>query len=71
MKSKEIEIEYKPRSWKNKLNCLFCNENTGECLFNVNWDCWAFCQHRINFNPEKQIHTKVMFDELIERLNNG
>jgi hypothetical protein len=52
-----------PRNPMNKLNCLFCDENTGECFFNVNWTCYALCKHKINFNPTKQLLTKKMFDD--------
>jgi hypothetical protein len=52
----------KPRNIKNASNCIFCNEETGECMFNVNWPCSIRCLHHISFNPNTQIQTKRLFD---------
>lgn len=61
-------LKMQPRNYKNILNCIFCNENTGECFFNVNWNCHIYCIHHICFNPIKQLQTKILFDNTIEGL---
>lgn len=54
---------YKPRNYKNLYNCIFCDENTGECKFNVNWECGIFCVSKLTFNPRTQLKLKRLFDE--------
>lgn len=64
----KYKFKYKPRNQKNIYNCIFCNEDTGECLFNVNWTCRAYCQNKVSFNPQTQIKTKEMFDKMMTYL---
>lgn len=50
------------RNSKNEFNCIFCNEDTGECFFNVNWTCSKNCNRKIRFNPRTELESKRYFD---------
>lgn len=53
------------KSSKNKLNCLFYNDATKSCFFNVNFTCVFYCRYKINFS-QKQLFVKRLFDQMIE-----